>query len=278
MLVSRNPIIALTTVGVLVVLLRTVPVSRSEETRLEIRTAAGDNRAAEEPGWVKFHVRDKRLLLDNRQLDRNVIRVISTFVELQELCLIRCGLVDEDIIHLSKLTNLEILNLSENDITDSGGAHVGRLQKLVYVDLSKTKVGDRTVEALGACGELTGLQLESTQVHGDSLACLSNCRNLRRLSLRRDRIDARYWPGIGTLASLRNLDISLTNLSGSDLQFLAPLVNLQELSVTKLRDVQDESIEVVSELALLTHLSIGHTRITNKGEVDPKVQTENMLS
>lgn len=238
---------------------------KADEPSARDRLSTPPRTHEEQWGWIKHHIRDDRLFFDKRELDRDAIRAISAFSDLKELRLTKCGLIDADLIELAKLSNLEMIDLSHNDISDKGGVYLGKLPKLVEAELNFTKIGDRTIEALASRGQMIGLGLRSSQVHGDALACLSRCRQLHALSLQGNIICPQDWPGIQTLTSLRRLNISHTTLLGADLQCLAPLVNLQELRLTQIAGINAESIEIITALPFLTDLAVGHTRLTNQG-------------
>ena len=59
-----------------------------------------------------------------------------------------CNVTDGDLIHLSKLTDLRHLELSDTRITDAGLEHLKGLTKLETLDFYNTDVGDAGLELL----------------------------------------------------------------------------------------------------------------------------------
>jgi hypothetical protein len=57
-------------------------------------------------------------------------------------------LTDDGLAHLSGLTDLAELNLSDTPITDAGLAHLAGLKNLKYLEIRNTAVSDRAVARL----------------------------------------------------------------------------------------------------------------------------------
>lgn len=215
--------------------------------------------------WIKLQPKDRKLGLIDRKLDRNAIRVIAGISDLQYLALPGCGVIDEDLAQICAMPNLVVLDLSRNDITDKGGTQLNRLPKLQFAILDRTQVGDQTMEALASRGQLTRLWLGHTQVTGESLPCLALCRDLIELKLNGNALRSQPWQGIVSLTSLQWLEISNTTLTAPDLEYLAPLVHLRNLSVFGCRGIADDNMALFARFPFLERLDVGRSSITNNG-------------
>ncbi len=75
-----------------------------------------------------------------------------------------CNVTDGDLIHLSKLTDLRHLELSDTRITDAGLEHLKGLNKLETLDFYNTDVGDAVLELVTGMPKLNFLLLKRTYV------------------------------------------------------------------------------------------------------------------
>lgn len=75
-----------------------------------------------------------------------------------------CNVTDGDLIHLSKLTDLSGLDLSDTRITDAGLEHLKGLTKLENLSFYNTDVGDAVLELVTGMPKLNFLLLKRTYV------------------------------------------------------------------------------------------------------------------
>jgi len=110
---------------------------------------------------------------------------------------------DAALDYVSRLTELEDLDLSGTDVTDRGLAYLKRLTKLKRLSLDDTKITDRGLEHLEGLNSLRALSLKRTSVTDAGLPRLKSCTSLRRL-----RIDNTYV----THAGMDELDRAMPEL------------------------------------------------------------------
>lgn len=101
-----------------------------------------------------------------------------TFVDLT-----RTGADDRVFDSISKLTQLESLNLTGTKITDAGLQKLPVLQNLKYVELGGTNVTDIALASLAKQTSLEHIGLDGTHVTDDGIAAIKHLPNLDRLIL-----------------------------------------------------------------------------------------------
>lgn len=93
-------------------------------------------------------------------------------------------LTDESINWISKLTELEVLDLSANEITDEGGQKIADIfDKLCYLNLSSTKISDATIAVLMNKKNITTLILDDTEITNDVVDLLLKNESLTCISI-----------------------------------------------------------------------------------------------
>ena len=109
---------------------------------------------------------------------------------------------------LGSLANLQVLNLSQNDIRGSIPVELGNLANLQVLDLSKTVVTGPIPVELGNLANLQRLNLHETPLSGPIPVELGNLANLQVLDLGKTGVTGRIPVELGNLANLRRLDLS----------------------------------------------------------------------
>jgi uncharacterized protein (TIGR02996 family) len=186
---------------------------------------------------------------------------------------------DEDLFRYAAITELEQLHLDRAGVTTEGLRHLARLPNLRELKIERCPVD--SLEPLAACPGLTDLTVDlyDTGVAlGDAgTAGLERLTNLRRLSLNWCEIGGETVRRLAGLLHLRHLDLDLMSAAWSardpelsplacltelehltltawlltpELQYIAPLHNLQTLTLYVQSGDQDE----MRRLAGLTQL------------------------
>jgi uncharacterized membrane protein len=81
---------------------------------------------------------------DSTRPDLDLLRKVAD--QLVWLQLADCGLKDEDMNSIAKLTNLARLNLSKNNISDAGVAKLQELNQLEYLNLYNTRISKSSLD------------------------------------------------------------------------------------------------------------------------------------
>lgn len=144
---------------------------------------------------------------------------IGVYDQIVEVRLIDAGVTDDFLAELAACRNLQILNLSQNEVTGAGLKHLTRLEQLEDLDLGYTKVRD---DDLGTLGEIT---------------------SLRRLDLSHNRLSGRGLHGLEPLKNLETICLVATPLRAGALEKLARLPRLTMCNIFGCRHLSRESVE-----------------------------------
>ena len=146
--------------------------------------------------------------------------------------------VDEEVVHLSALTDIRMLYLGEpyiiddgeprwqmkiegeGEFTDAGLEHLKGLAKLELLDLSGTKVTDAGLERLKGFKDLKWLSLNSTQVSSAGLEHLKEMNWLEAISLNRTQVDDVGLEHLKGLTNLERLYVEATRVTGKGIKSL----------------------------------------------------------
>lgn len=90
---------------------------------------------------------------------------------------------------IAKLTQLQQLDLSYNNVDDGSAAHLAKLTNLQYLTLNGTKVGNAGAMHLTALTNLRELHLRCTQIGAAGAAHLTKLTNLIQLNLSAAQVD-----------------------------------------------------------------------------------------
>ena len=186
---------------------------------------------------------------------------------------------------MGDLSNLTVLNLSNNQLSGHIPAGLGNLSELTVLNLYNNQLSGSIPVELASLSNLTRLYLGSNQLTGSIPVELASLSNLTHLYLGSNRLTGSVPMGLASLSNLTDLYLNANNLSGSipaglgnlsNLTVLnlsnnqlsgsipAALGNLSELTVLHLRNNQlSSSIPVeLASLSNLTHLYLGGNSLT----------------
>ena len=192
--------------------------------------------------------------------------------------------------HLAKLTELEVLQLSDHFITtiklrDSGleqiasltnlrelrlaltevkGKSLGPFRKLRFLDLSFAPVDDEGIKNVEGMAELSKLYLHDTQVSDEGLKSLSSLHQLTELDLHGTRVSDIGLSRLKELAQLRKLNLLGTQVTDTGLESLLGMSQLEELVLYRTQ-VTNAGLEKLKQLKHLTSLDLRYTRTTRSG-------------
>lgn len=119
----------------------------------------------------------------NAQIGDDQLVHLSSMESLTVLDLSGTRVTDRGLVHLQHLPSLEELRLWETNVTDTGLAVLGRIRSLRVLGLGGTGVTDAGLAHLQGLDELRVLQLWGTNVQGHGLAALHRLHQLEQVSL-----------------------------------------------------------------------------------------------
>src|SRR6516164_3392843 len=142
----------------------------------------------------------------------------------------RTAINDEALKHLSPLSDLQYLNLSDTKLTGAGLKFLPKttLKELV---LDNTPLGDLGLQHLEPFVRLEKLSLGQTQIRDDGLAHLRTLVRLQELKLSNTRITDDGLKSLEGLKALRKVNLEGTGITNAGIQRLTKLTELEVLNV-----------------------------------------------
>ena len=182
-----------------------------------------------------------------------------------------------DLTGLSAFSNLERLDLRENQISDI--SELSGMYNMSWINLEKNSISD--LSPLSNMSSLRSLDLNENQV--SSISPITSLSNVEMLDLRRNQISS--IQGIGTMTSVKELylgrnqitDISpvagLQNLTSlgfgvNQVEDISALRALTGLHVLTMKENRIKDISVVQYMQELYHLEIQGNPIKDKSPLD----------
>ena len=189
------------------------------------------------------------------------LQPLSRLINLQRLELGGTPLGDDALSHVAGLTKLRELGLSQTDISNSGLTHLQHLSNLKKLNLGGTAIDDDGVEHLQGLTSLKTLILTNTQITSASLYYLQEMKDLDYLDLAGTKVTDAGLRHLTKLPKLRILNLDATKLSGVGLKHLLPL---ESLTVLRLVDtpLSPAGVESLKEFAHLTILDLQGVSMT----------------
>jgi F-box/leucine-rich repeat protein 14 len=170
--------------------------------------------------------------------------------------------------HISRLRNLEELNISGSGVTDNGMAHLAKLTNLKSLFLFECPVTRKGLAALAGLTSLQRLSMYNPKITLSDMVCLNATPSLTALKV--SQIGRDSLPlNIAGLTRLEDLSLTLSRPSGfrdEDLAGLANLTRLKNLQLCSFDSlIGDRGIQHLSGLTSLEFLNVGGCHITDGG-------------
>ncbi len=183
----------------------------------------------------------------------------------------------DDLLFLSQLTNLTVLDLYTIDVGDRLLANITTLSGLKKLDLSKhfptpretiymNKVSRGGLAKLHQFSKLQVLRLINNFVDDEGIKDLTTLTDLTHLDLTGNSFEGPGYSYIGQFSKLTflNLAYTINNQTRADFSFLASLTRLSSLELTS-SSIDDEGLRNVQNHTRLTRLILGSTKISEVG-------------
>lgn len=156
----------------------------------------------------------------------------------------------KDLSGLDKCTNLQLINLANNEVADV--TPLKGLTNLQSLDLSKNKIAD-----IAPLAGLAGMQY--LELSGNQLAALPPLDAMTKLSAL--YLAENKLTDLAPLAKLTKL--SSLDLAKNQITNLAPLAEIKRLSLLKLSDNQLENLNGIGAFTQLSMLFLERNKITD---------------
>lgn len=212
----------------------------------------------------------ERLLAGDAKLTREAVIAVSRMSALKQLSLGNTAITGDAVMLLKPLLNLEELDLSSNkDLGDNGLHLLVNLTKLRVLNLARTGVkgpGLWELTKAGALLELRTLDLTGAVLLDEMAPALIAMTKLENLQLNDTTIRDRGLTLIPQLKALRVLGLRGNRDMGmAGIPALKGLVNLEELDLSKNRQLTNEILPVLVTLKGLRRLNLIETGCTGEG-------------
>lgn len=178
------------------------------------------------------------------------LRHLRAFPQLGKLLVDGTRISDDGLAHLTVLTNLRELTLSQrSQITDAGMAHLAKMSRLQSLGLDWCRLTDEGVRQIKGLSDLRSLRVVSAIPHTSALS----------------RITDKSCESIKDLSRLESLTIMNGDLSSSGLAHLAGLTNLTLLNLGANPMIGSAGLQHLRELARLKSLYLFGTGVNDEG-------------
>ena len=152
------------------------------------------------------------------------------------------------------------VRLAETDTTDDDLLLVSRLKQIEFLDLADTRVGDKGLAHLSRLVHLKDLALTGMAISDAGLRSLDSCVELRALSLEETNLTDEGLLGLTTLPELEWLNLSGTRITGAGLRQLARCSQLRTLVVDGCLVSREDIAELAGALPQLQVYESEHRR------------------
>lgn len=160
------------------------------------------------------------------EIDDRAVADLCTQKGLVQLNLQGVDLTDDGLKHISSLSELRKLSLSDTLVTPKGLSVLRNLPRLEILSLSRIPLGERVNEPLQPLKNLYSLDLTGTQLTDKAVMNLPAFPKLRTLILRRNNLTDRCIDSLLRFKGLQNLDFTDTHVTGEGLKRLKGLPRL----------------------------------------------------
>lgn len=173
----------------------------------------------------------------------------------------RPEVTDAGLVHISQLTNLRRLNLTDIQITNAGLNHLRHLTKLEELDLEGTLVTDAGLAALAPLADLETLGLSGSRITDAGMPQLGKLSKLRYLRLLDTKVTGSGFVHLQGLADLRVIVLHGSPITDEGLRHLAAIPSLTHIYVSD-SEITDAGLASLEKLPKLQRLDVRGTRVT----------------
>lgn len=137
------------------------------------------------------------------------LAVVEGLSSLKQLTLMNRKLITDDgLLHVTRLSNLEVLALNGTNVRGKGLRHIANLRNLTGLTLDNTPLTDDGLKYIGQLPKLEWLHLSNTQITDDGLRNIASLRRLEDLQIRGTSITDDGIKHLSDITSLKRVLLS----------------------------------------------------------------------
>jgi internalin A len=159
---------------------------------------------------------------------------------------------------VSRLTQLEALDIANTQVTDNGMDQLIALTNLKELALGRSRVGESELGFLRMLPSLTSLDLSGARPLPPDLS-------LARRASTVPPIPAKTIEALAQLKDLRKLKLGFSGVSAGDLKTLSSLENVEKLGLEECPRVDDAATAELAHWKSLKYLDLQATHVTTQG-------------
>jgi Leucine-rich repeat (LRR) protein len=198
----------------------------------------------------------KKLWLSGTHVGDNELSCLLVLPSLEGLGLRDTPTTDAGMVHVGKITSLEVLSLSAG-VGDEGLAHLNGLKNLRWLSTEDPGVTDKGLACLAGLTNLEYLGLEGAQVSDAGMVYLKNMSKLKKLRLYGTRVTEKGFVHLKSLKNLEEINV-LYGVTETGLMALSKLPSLKNITVDG-DLLGKEGITLLSKFKSLEHVYIDNT-------------------
>lgn len=138
---------------------------------------------------------------------------------------------DKQLIHLTKLPDLNGLDLDDTEITDKGLRYVENLTKLESLYLRSTKITDEGLKYISSLPNLRKLALDDTAITDMGLKHLSTLPSLKELFLSETDVGDEGMEYLTSVSTLEKINLKDTLVTETGLRALGKCPSINEVDI-----------------------------------------------
>lgn len=169
-------------------------------------------------------------------------------------------ITDKGLSRLSRFLYLQKLSIRATEISDASLIEISKIKNLQYLDLGNTAITKNGLKFLKDT-RLQTLRIDHTTISGDGIKLLAALRSLQDLSLANTPVTDIDLGALRSLSSLTALDLSHTGITHLGLKELTTFPSLKTLNINHTK-INQEGLVVLGGIRLLENLSLSNTGIS----------------
>jgi hypothetical protein len=201
------------------------------------------------------------------ELSDEWLPILADLPQLEGVYLSGKAITDKGLMHIKKLEHLVAISLANTSITNKSLGYVSRMRNLRFLNLCLTDVTDEGLRYLLGLENLEVLLLDGTKTTRSGASVLKDMKKLRRLRLSNEHVEKKVGQSDAILdlpSELEKLDADGVAVKDDDMARIAKLGKLKWLSLGFTR-ITDRGLTHLVASTRLEYLRLDGTAITNSG-------------